>query len=157
MPQRMTVIKRTYAGEERPRYSGYVVLRNEEEVVLRCVMEHPEFVDLGPFAVQRGDLFMEHYYRQEWFNILAIYAPPGVLKGWYCNLAEPAQITAEEIRWRDLALDLLVLPDGRQILRDEDEFEAQQPSAALRAQAERALAQLRRWVREKHRPFGALA
>ena len=51
------------------------------------------------------------------------------------------------------ALDLLALPDGRQILLDEDEFEDLAPSHALREQAAEALETLRRWHREGHSPF----
>ena len=34
---------------------------------------------------------------------------------------------ASQIRYVDLALDLLVFPDGRQLVLDEDEFEALHP------------------------------
>jgi hypothetical protein len=47
----------------------------------------------------------------------------------------------------------LVLPDGQQIILDEDEFEALQPSEDVRAQATRALSTLRRWAREGTPPF----
>ena len=47
----------------------------------------------------------------------------------------------------DLALDLLVFPDGRQLVLDEDEFEALQPDAALRAAAQSALDELKTLVR----------
>ncbi len=135
------------------RYPGDVVFRNEELVVARCLWDRPQPFDLGPLRLEYGDIFMEHYYRHEWFNIMVIYSLAGILKGWYCNITEPAQIRETEILWRDLALDLLVLPDGRQLLLDEDEFEDLHPSAEWRVQAQQATDRLRQWVHERHLPF----
>ena len=58
-----------------------------------------------------------------------------------------------EILWRDLALDLLVFPDGTERLLDEDEFEALSPSAEVRARAAEALATLRAWLAAGREPF----
>jgi hypothetical protein len=80
----------------------------------------------------------------------------GVLKGWYCNVTTDVEIEGERIAWQDAALDLLVLPDGRQAVLDRDEFEALQPSAALRERVRTALNVLQRWARECHAPFWRL-
>ncbi len=60
----------------------------------------------------------------------------------------PAVLGAEVISYRDLALDLLVFPDGRQVVLDEDEFAALPLDARTRTQARRALATLQRHFAE---------
>ena len=45
------------------------------------------------------------------------------LKGWYCNIAEPAIISDEGVSFVDLALDVLVFPKGKIQVLDEDEFQ----------------------------------
>lgn len=138
-------------------YSGEVVYRDEEMVVARCPWPSAKVVDLGYFALEPGDIFVEYYYHSHWFNIFAIYDGMGALKGWYCNITAPVEILDDGIRWHDLALDLLVLPDGTAIELDRDEFEELDPAPLLRQQAEQALATLRCWVEEKRAPFAALA
>ncbi len=44
--------------------------------------------------------------------------------GWYFNIAEPLEMTREEIAYRDLVVDVLVLPDGTAKVLDEDELPA---------------------------------
>lgn len=138
-------------------YPGEVVYRDEAVTVVRCVWTAIKPFAVGPFALEAGDLFIECYYAAQWFNIFVIYDAVGRLKGWYCNLSEPPEVTAEEIRWRDLALDWLALPDGQALLLDEDEFEALRPSPEVRRQAAQALATLRQWRAEGRFPFGAEA
>jgi hypothetical protein len=99
---------------------------------------------------------VEYYYPHQDFNVMQMYSEVGVLKGWYCNVTTDVEIEGERIAWQDAALDLLVLPDGRQAVLDRDEFEALQPSAALRERAEAVLHMLQRWAREGHPPFWGL-
>ena len=72
--------------------------------------------------IVRGDVFTEHYYSDRWFNILHIASPDGRPRGWYCNVAMPAEWNDEGISFVDLYLDLFVHPDGRYTIFDEDEF-----------------------------------
>ena len=41
---------------------------------------------------------------------------------WYFNIAEPLEMTREQIAYRDLVVDVLVLPDGTAKVLDEDEL-----------------------------------
>jgi uncharacterized protein len=134
-------------------YEGEVAHADDRMVVLRCTWTRVEPLDLGPFVLEAGDVFLEHYYRDEWFNIFQIHDVGGALKGWYCNVTEPAEIQSGAVRWLDLALDLLVLPDGRATVVDEEEFEALALSPEKARRARVALARLQQWVREGHPPF----
>lgn len=152
-PRAVRVVKIDHQGRRVFAYTGEIVYRAEGVVVARCIFTLPQVVDVGLFKIAQGDIFMEYYYSNEWFNIFAVYDRLGALKGWYCNVAEPTELCDGEIGWRDWALDLVVAPDGRQRVADEDEFEALQPSADTRAQAEAGLATLQRWAKEGHPPF----
>jgi len=68
----------------------------------------------------------------------------GVLKGWYCDVARPAQALAGVIVSADLILDLWAPATGNPLRLDEDEFAesafARAESLATRARS--ALAEL---------------
>lgn len=146
------ITKLDHLGKPVLSYPGEIVYRDGQVIVVRCVWSHERY-DFGPFDLEPGDIFIEYYYPNRWFNIFEIYDLSGTLKGWYCNLTAPVALSNGKIRWRDLALDLLVLPNGEDFLLDEDEFEALSPSTHIRRHAQSVLNTLRRWRRENHPPF----
>jgi hypothetical protein len=155
--RQLTITKVDHAGHAVLSYPGERVYQDEEVIVVRCRWTRPEPLNVDGMLLEEGDIFMEHYYAHEWFNVFQIHDASGRLKGWYCNITEPAEATGDEVRWLDLALDLLVFPDGQQAILDEDEFEALHPSPEHRAQVSAALQRLQAWAREGHRPFFPLA
>lgn len=148
----ITIRKLDHAGREVLRYPGQVVFDDGETLVARCRFAPPDTERAG-FVFGHGDILIECYYRAEPFNIFVIYSPEGRLKGWYCNVLEQAAFHADAVDWLDLALDLLILPDGRQIVLDADEFEELGPTPAQRARAQGALETLRRWAAQGVFPF----
>jgi hypothetical protein len=73
--------------------------------------------------LEKEDRFIERYFTNHWYNIYEIYHKgDGELKGWYCNIAEPTLITHDGVSFVDLALDVLVFPDGNLQILDEEEF-----------------------------------
>jgi uncharacterized protein len=148
----VTITKVDHQGQPLIRYPGVILYEDQGCLVARCTWTH-HVMDMGPFLLEPGDLWIEFYYQHEPFNIMAIYDRQGRIKGWYCNVTEQVETSSEEIRWRDLALDLLVLPDDRQIVLDEDDFEALEPSSEARARASGALATLNTWIIERRCPF----
>jgi len=142
--QAITVIKRDISGMETWRYEGQILERGEGEITIEARFNKGD-TPFYEISLLRGDRFVETYYEDRWYNIFEIHdREDDRLKGWYCNIACPAVITDESISYIDLALDLLVYPDGRQIVLDEDEFDALPLSAEVRQMARRALAQLQR-------------
>ena len=152
---RVTIRKMGHgAGRAAAEYEGEIVrLGDEGMIVVRCAWARAEPLDIGAFVLEFGDAFIEYYYPDEWFNIFEVRRADGVLKGWYCNITEPPEIGPGAIRWFDLALDLLVQPDGKAEVADEDEFAALALPADTRARALAALARLQVWAREEHPPF----
>ena len=58
-------------------------------------------------------------------------------------MTRPVEICGDYIAYDDLALDLLVFPDGRQLVLDEDEFESLKLSAADGQNARAGLLELK--------------
>ncbi len=116
------VVKLDHTGREVFRYPGWVLARDARSITLEAFFSWGD-TPVEEVILQRGDRFIETYYTDRWYNIFEIYAhDSGKLKAYYCNIGCPAQIDAHAVSYRDLALDLLVLPDGRQFVLDEDEF-----------------------------------
>lgn len=143
----VTIIKKNLDGVETWRYSGEVLQRETNRVLLQAQFNRPDVLFHG-ILLKQGDRFVETFYTDRWYNIFAIYDRDDYqLKGWYCNAAYPAMFEAADkelvISYVDLALDLLVFPDGRQLVLDEDEFAALALPTETQKQAQRAFDELR--------------
>ncbi|MCC6314748.1 MAG: DUF402 domain-containing protein [Thermomicrobiales bacterium] len=83
-------------------------------------------VTLDGLSFVPGDTLLEYFSPTEWFNVFAVHAPDGSLRGWYANVVYPTDFDPTTdpptLGWRDLYLDVIALPDGRRALRDEDEL-----------------------------------
>jgi len=78
---------------------------------------------VGKVLLEPGDRFVETYFTDRWYNFFQIYAGQSdVMKCYYFNLSRPAVFYEDRIEWEDLALDLVVFPDGQKELLDQDEF-----------------------------------
>jgi protein associated with RNAse G/E len=119
----ITIIKLDPQGRETIRYSGEILHSLPHGIVITATWTLPDH-NLGYTCFETGDQFVEYYYSDRWFNIFAISTPAGDLKGWYCNITEPAHIAVDTITQVDLYLDLWVTPTGHTRLLDEDEFAA---------------------------------
>lgn len=138
----ITVIKREPSGKETWRYDGRVLQQSDSTLVLEAFFDR-EDMDLHGMPLCKGDRFVETYYTNRWYNVFAIHSrEDGRLRGWYCNVCRPAVIASGQIAFDDLALDLLVFPDGRQVVLDEEEFEALPLDPETRRTARQALAEL---------------
>lgn len=156
MGERVTVRKLAPDGRELWRWSGEVRARGDGWARIDAPFSGNDR-DLGYLRLRQGDRFVEWYYADRWYNIFEIHdVDDDRLKGWYCNIARPAEFGEGEIAHADLALDLFVYPDGRILLQDEDEFEALALGDADRRAALDAVAQLRVEVEARRPPFDAI-
>lgn len=111
---------------DRPRFSYPVeVLRWRPCHVIVSGVFGPEVEGRSPIF-RPGDVTAEFFWRDRWWNVIAGYRPDsGALTGYYCNVAKTPRWRAEPapvIAYTDLDLDIIVFPDGRYELHDEDEF-----------------------------------
>ena len=118
----MTVNKLNSLGEIKIQYQGEVLERLTDGVIIQAYWELP-LKDLGYTCFEPGDRFIEYYFTNRWFNIFDISNASNERKGWYCNIAEPADIYDDQIKQKDLLLDVWVDPWGSPLVLDEDEFE----------------------------------
>lgn len=119
----MNVHKCNAHGKRLLTYPGEVIAADDAAVIVRAVWtrerQHLPYVTLEP-----GDVFIETFYRDRWYNVFEVRAADGTLKGWYANITRPPRIADTELDWLDLAMDAWMNPEGRVIVLDEDEFAA---------------------------------
>jgi predicted RNA-binding protein associated with RNAse of E/G family len=151
--QRVTVVKLDHRAQERWRYEALVLAREPSSIRIEAIFNTPDKL-LPGLSLRTGDRFVETHYADRWYNIFTVYdGTSGELKGWYCNITRPARIETERVSAEDLALDLIVRPDGSWIVLDELEFEAQELSAPERENALAALAELKELAQQLEGPF----
>jgi uncharacterized protein len=149
----ITVTKLNPLGERKIQYQGEVIQRLSHGVVIQAYWKQPT-KDLGYTLFEPGDQFIEYYYTDCWFNIFDISSTNGTHKGWYCNIAEPANIHDEQIEQVDLLLDVWVNPKGAPLVLDEDEFEADTTlNDEQRRGARQALQDLLQMIAAQTEPF----
>lgn len=120
--EEIVVIKQNIQEQETWRYTGQVLQRTPDAVLLTARFNRDDLPFHG-IVFKRGDPFIEAYYSRRWFNIFEIRdRDSGETKGFYCNITRPAKFLDGSLTYVDLALDLLVYPDGRWLLLDEDEY-----------------------------------
>ena len=140
---KIKVQKKNPNGEVTYQYEGVLLKRDENSITLEALFDREDrpFMDI---VLKKGDRFVEHYYTEHWYNILAVYdRDNGKLKGWYCNVGEPAIIEDSMVSYVDLALDLWVSASGRQTVLDEAEFEKLDLNEELSASALSGLNELK--------------
>ena len=124
MTNDLIVYKLDHDGRDIWQYPARILERNENSIRLEAFFNRDD-MPLGYTTFKRGDRFVEYFYTDRWYNLFAVYdRDDGALKGWYCNVCRPAQISEAAVRCADLALDVWVSPAGEVTVRDEDEFAA---------------------------------
>ncbi len=152
MRERVLVLKLNPQGKEMWRYEGDLLERGEDWLKVEALFDRDDrpFMDT---ILKRGDRFVETYYSARWYNIFEIYdRDDGALKGWYCNVTQPAVWTDGRVEYVDLFLDLWVSADGTQTVLDEDEFAAASLGDDLRRAAWQGLAELQALFKSKRPP-----
>ena len=138
----ITVLKLNTENQVTWRYQGQVIDEQPDRLTLEAYFDRDD-VEFHGIWLRKGDRFVETYFTNRWYNIFEIHArDDDTLRGWYCNVGSPAEIEGATLSYIDLALDLLVYPDHRQVVLDEDEFEHLDISPQVKQQAIDALAAL---------------
>jgi predicted RNA-binding protein associated with RNAse of E/G family len=153
----IVVQKFDHKGQLVIEYDGVVIDSGPYWVCLRAIFQRAD-VELGFVTFRQGDIFIEWFYDDRWYNIFQVQDGESArIKGWYCNITRPAELFAELIRADDLALDVFVKPSGQVVLLDEDEFSALDLPTEERMAALRAVEMIRRAVNEREAPFDRIA
>jgi protein associated with RNAse G/E len=139
------VQKKNPSGEVTYQYEGVVLSRDEHSITLEALFDRAD-MPFNDIVLRTGDRFVEYYYDNRWYNIFEIHDRDDEhIKGWYCNVGCPAVFEDGIVSYVDLALDLWVSPDGKQLVLDEDEFDRLSLDQDLREGALRGLQDLKQF------------
>ena len=119
-------VKRTLDGRE---HTFHCTLVHHEAgwMAVRYVL--PQSTAVGPLVLPAGAETVAHYWSERPYTAYHWRTHDHRTLGVYLNAADEVEITPGLVRWRDLALDVLVTPDGRVEMLDEDEARRAPPSA----------------------------
>ena len=149
----MMIQKKNTAGEVVFQYEGEVLKREGNSITLQAFFGR-EDTAVGNVVLRKGDRFVETFFTDRWYNIFEIYdGESKKLKGWYCNIGRPANIDEDAVSYVDLALDLWVSPDGKQIVLDEDELSDLDLTDEVERRAWDSLRELQELFKSKRPPF----
>jgi protein associated with RNAse G/E len=138
----VTIIKNNHNSIEVWRYAGKIIAESPKGIIAEAYFNRTDF-EFNGILLKEGDHFLELYLFGKWFNIFEIYdRDSGLFKAWYCNITRPVCLAGNTVLYDDLALDLLVYPDRRQLPLDEDEFIALGLNKADQQNAKSALIEL---------------
>ena len=129
--QPVVVVKLDPQGVEAARYSADVVDRAADDwLALRAIWTH-QLIEMDGLRFAPGDVLIEWFSPHLPFNAFGVLDPAGALRGWYANVTRPAHLAADPentgttiLVWHDLYLDVVGLPDGSSVVRDENELAA---------------------------------
>ncbi len=152
-PRTLTVYKQNALGEVVWHYSGQKIVQTPTLIVLEAIFGRDDYsTDYHTF--KRGDRMLEWFYSDRWYNIFELHhRQTNQLEGWYCNITRPAIFDALGIHADDLAIDVMVYPDGNTRILDMDEFAALPIAPDTRAAAELGLQQLLQHIGQCLAPF----
>jgi len=149
--KKVIIVKNDYRGLEVWRYHG-MILRQTDKGILAEARFNRSDLEFNNILLKEGDLFLEWYPFEKWYNIYEIYdRDGGELKAWYCNITRPVRLQNDHLFYDDLVLDLLVYPDGQQLSLDDEEFHKLEFDEQEKNQAVMALQELKTLFSEKGR------
>jgi hypothetical protein len=119
--RRIVEQKETLAGERKRFSCRLLALAPGEAVILYVLRRAGRVADL---ALPRGTLSLGYFWEARPYNAYHWLAPGGETLALYVNVADRTRISSTRVAWRDLTVDLLITPDGRCRVLDEDELAA---------------------------------
>lgn len=94
---------------------------------------------VGRLVLPKGSESYGYFWRDRPYTVYHWVAPDGRTLGFYVNLADQVDLRPGEVRWRDLALDLLFTGDGERVqILDEEEVAALPEELRAKIAASRA-------------------
>ena len=116
---RITEIKTTLAGERKVFECERIDYRAGETVV---VYRMPRDVQLEDLLLPQGSLSLGYFWEARGYNAYHWVDDNRHTLALYFNICDNTRITPEQVAWRDLAVDILITPDLRCRVLDEDEL-----------------------------------
>lgn len=125
----LRIVKLSPEGDEVTTYPGWVIDGGAPEPWIATRADWVrKVVEMDGLEFIPGDRLHEFFSPMHPFNMFSVWSPEGRLRGWYANVTHPSRLdtstTPITLYWHDLYLDVIGLPDGTCVVRDEDELEA---------------------------------
>ncbi len=114
-------------------YETSLVHRDQGLVIVCFLMRKGGGPPRLPVVVPPGSVSYGYFWARRPYNVYRWLNPDGALIAHRFDAVTGVRITAEEVRYRDLALDWWALPDGTLIEEDRDELDALALSGVLAA------------------------
>lgn len=116
---RITEVKTTLAGEQK-RFECELLRQTENETVI--VYRMPRDRWLENILLRKNTLSLGYFWEDRPYNAYHWIDARGGTVALYFNISDHTRIGKQTIEWRDLAVDILISPDGRCRILDEDEL-----------------------------------
>lgn len=97
-----------------------MVLKTSENALIGC-NDHTLVTESDGRRWITREPALVYFHKHCWFNIVTMIRENGV--SYYCNLASPAVLDKEALKYIDYDLDVKVFPNGEKRLLDVDEYE----------------------------------
>jgi protein associated with RNAse G/E len=105
------------------RYRGTIVHFEPGKVVLERTFQPGGRYDALDVPKEQGDWGTAEFRQDVWHTVLSYYARDGALKGRIYNINTPPQFFPDSIRYYDLEVDVVVWPEGRVAVVDQELLE----------------------------------
>lgn len=97
-----------------------LLFRNSQRAVVIYRLERD--YQVGEIDLPAGTLSLGYFWTDRNFNVYHWLSKSGATLGLYVNICDGTAIGCTQIYWRDLEVDLLIRPDARYTILDEDEL-----------------------------------
>ncbi len=111
-----------YDGRIHRTWNAHLVTQFNHLIILEAVFEEEIRHQLLGTIVP-GTLSTEYYWLNKWYNVFRFTESKASACIYYCNINLPAKFADNLMSYVDLDIDILVAPDFRYKILDEDEFE----------------------------------
>jgi len=117
----VTINSRRFDGSLKRSWNCKYIGRNAS--LLTFVGEFDRDVEHGDLGlIRQGTVSYEYYWLDRWYNVFRFCEPDGNLRNYYCNINMPPLFEGSVLDYVDLDIDIVVWPDGRVVILDEDEY-----------------------------------
>ncbi|MHB1909027.1 MAG: DUF402 domain-containing protein [Nitrososphaerales archaeon] len=112
-------IKNTYFGEKKEFNCTLVSKTKDELVIIFQISEAMRFLETN--FPSRSKSF-GYYWKEKNYNIYHWKDINGTTLLFYFNISKNTQILEDSVTWQDLIVDLVVYPDGKKVVLDQEEI-----------------------------------
>jgi protein associated with RNAse G/E len=126
---RITEVKTTLAGERKLFDCELLTLADDEAVVIYRL---PRDIMLEDLSLPRGCVSLGYFWEARDYNVYQWVDDNRRTLALYFNICDNTRISPARIAWRDLTVDILITPDLRCRVLDEDELPDDIDSKLLR-------------------------